>query len=219
MRILRLPDGNLLIPVDLADPDDGFGLAEVGRDDRRYGTWLRLAEDRGTREAAAGGMTMDGQLLGHVRFTDGARRPVYADGDRSTPTTTTAGSDGHEEKEEESSTETVHLLTFEAISGLARLTYFRCLNSSRFSRMYLARIVFMSLLSLKNFRSMAWRLAAFTDWYTFSRFSMSVGGIESGNSFSACSAASAHFAALTVLNAAAVFVKYGSPLKLPSNRY
>jgi len=30
----------------------------------------------------SGGRAMDGELLGHVPFTDGARRPVYGEADR-----------------------------------------------------------------------------------------------------------------------------------------
>ena len=44
MRPLLLPDGNLLIPVDLPDPDDGFALKEIGEDHPDCGTWLALSE-------------------------------------------------------------------------------------------------------------------------------------------------------------------------------
>ena len=45
MRALRLPSGNLLIPVEADDPGEGFGLAEIGPDHPDYGKWLIFAED------------------------------------------------------------------------------------------------------------------------------------------------------------------------------
>jgi len=45
VRAIRLPNGNLLVSVELDDPDTGFGLVDIGPDDSRYGTWLALSED------------------------------------------------------------------------------------------------------------------------------------------------------------------------------
>jgi hypothetical protein len=45
MRVLRLPNGNLLIPVEAQDPDAGLGLLEIGRDHPEYGRFLVWAED------------------------------------------------------------------------------------------------------------------------------------------------------------------------------
>ena len=45
MRALRLPNGNLLIPVEPADPGDSDGSAEIGPDHPDYGRWLACAED------------------------------------------------------------------------------------------------------------------------------------------------------------------------------
>jgi hypothetical protein len=44
MHALQLPDGNLLIPVELPDPEDGFALAEIGKDHPDYGRWLAVSE-------------------------------------------------------------------------------------------------------------------------------------------------------------------------------
>jgi hypothetical protein len=44
MQPLRLPNDTLLIPVDLAEPTDGFGLREIDHDHPDYRTWLVLAE-------------------------------------------------------------------------------------------------------------------------------------------------------------------------------
>jgi hypothetical protein len=35
IRAIRLPDGNLPIPVELVDPEVGFGLAKIGPADPR----------------------------------------------------------------------------------------------------------------------------------------------------------------------------------------
>jgi hypothetical protein len=40
MRAIQLPNGNLLIPDDSADPDEGSGVVEIGPDHPLYGTWL-----------------------------------------------------------------------------------------------------------------------------------------------------------------------------------
>ena len=45
MRVIRLPNGNLLVPVEPEDSDGGPGLAEVSPDDEAYGKWLPYAED------------------------------------------------------------------------------------------------------------------------------------------------------------------------------
>ena len=45
MRAIRLPNGNLLIPVESRDGGDDVGLAEIGSDDPRYDKWLPFAED------------------------------------------------------------------------------------------------------------------------------------------------------------------------------
>ncbi len=44
MRAPQLPDGRLLIPVELPGPAEGFGLVETGEDHPDDGTWLALAE-------------------------------------------------------------------------------------------------------------------------------------------------------------------------------
>jgi hypothetical protein len=44
MRATLLPNGNLLIPVELDDPDEGAGLREIGPDHPDYSRWLALAE-------------------------------------------------------------------------------------------------------------------------------------------------------------------------------
>jgi len=36
MRAIRLSDGNLLVPVELDDPDNGPGLAEIGPEHIEY---------------------------------------------------------------------------------------------------------------------------------------------------------------------------------------
>jgi hypothetical protein len=41
---LQLPDGCLLVPVELPDPADDFALVEIGEDHPDYGTWLVLVE-------------------------------------------------------------------------------------------------------------------------------------------------------------------------------
>ena len=43
MRAIRLPNGNLLIPVELEDSADG--MAEIGPDQPGYSKWLPFAED------------------------------------------------------------------------------------------------------------------------------------------------------------------------------
>jgi hypothetical protein len=39
MRFIRLPNGNLLIPVELDDPAEGFGMREVGPDHPDNAGW------------------------------------------------------------------------------------------------------------------------------------------------------------------------------------
>lgn len=46
MRAILLPNGNLLIPVELADPDASPGLAEIGPEHSQYGHWLVRAARR-----------------------------------------------------------------------------------------------------------------------------------------------------------------------------
>jgi hypothetical protein len=45
VRCIRLPNGNLLSPVDLDDPAEGFGMREVGPDDPDYVRLLVCAEE------------------------------------------------------------------------------------------------------------------------------------------------------------------------------
>jgi hypothetical protein len=45
VRCIRLPNGNLLVPVELEDPADGFGMREVGPDDPEYVQLMVWAED------------------------------------------------------------------------------------------------------------------------------------------------------------------------------
>jgi hypothetical protein len=53
MRTLLLPSGQLLVPVELDDPDGGFGLPKLGPEHPEYGRYLVFAEpgqDPGPRE-------------------------------------------------------------------------------------------------------------------------------------------------------------------------
>ncbi|HEV3444284.1 MAG TPA: hypothetical protein VG099_06550 [Gemmataceae bacterium] len=45
MRALRLPNGNLLIPVEPDESDANDCMAEITADDLEYGGWLALAEE------------------------------------------------------------------------------------------------------------------------------------------------------------------------------
>jgi hypothetical protein len=45
MRPIRLPNGNLLVPVEADDPEAGDGVAEVGPEHPRYGDLLPYAQD------------------------------------------------------------------------------------------------------------------------------------------------------------------------------
>jgi hypothetical protein len=45
MRAIRLPNGNLLVPVETDDPDRGDGLVELRLDHPEYDRWLAFAED------------------------------------------------------------------------------------------------------------------------------------------------------------------------------
>jgi hypothetical protein len=45
MRAIRLPNGNLLVPIETDDADGGDGLAEIGPGHPEYGKWLAVAED------------------------------------------------------------------------------------------------------------------------------------------------------------------------------
>jgi hypothetical protein len=45
MRALRLPNGNLLIPVDPDESDANDCMAEITSDDPEYNRWLALAEE------------------------------------------------------------------------------------------------------------------------------------------------------------------------------
>jgi hypothetical protein len=47
MRAIRLPNGNLLIPVEADDSGTDAGLAEIGPEHPEYGKWLAVAEDGG----------------------------------------------------------------------------------------------------------------------------------------------------------------------------
>jgi hypothetical protein len=44
VRALQLPNGNLLVPCDPEESDNGSGLVEIGPDDPHYGTWLARSE-------------------------------------------------------------------------------------------------------------------------------------------------------------------------------
>jgi hypothetical protein len=44
MRALRLPNGNLLVPVETLDPDNGLGLAEIAPEHPEYGRWYPFAK-------------------------------------------------------------------------------------------------------------------------------------------------------------------------------
>jgi hypothetical protein len=46
VHAIRLPNGNLLIPVEAEDPGAEDGLAEIGPDHAQYGTWFMFAQDR-----------------------------------------------------------------------------------------------------------------------------------------------------------------------------
>jgi hypothetical protein len=45
VRAIRLPNGNLLVPVEADDPDSGTDLAEIEPEHLEYGKWLAVAED------------------------------------------------------------------------------------------------------------------------------------------------------------------------------
>jgi hypothetical protein len=45
MHCIRLPDGNLLVPVEPDDPAEGFAMREVGPDDPEFATWLVYSEE------------------------------------------------------------------------------------------------------------------------------------------------------------------------------
>jgi hypothetical protein len=44
VRTILLPSGHLLVPVELDDPADGFGLRELGPEHPEYGRYLAFAE-------------------------------------------------------------------------------------------------------------------------------------------------------------------------------
>jgi len=44
MHAIRLPNGNLLIPVEGDEPDAGVRVREIGPDHPEYGRWLDFAE-------------------------------------------------------------------------------------------------------------------------------------------------------------------------------
>ena len=44
MRSIRLPNGNLLIPGDPDESDNGSGLIEIGPDDPEFLTWLAVSK-------------------------------------------------------------------------------------------------------------------------------------------------------------------------------
>jgi hypothetical protein len=46
MRAIRLPNGNLLIPVEPDDSDANDCMAEITLDDPEYGSWLARSFDR-----------------------------------------------------------------------------------------------------------------------------------------------------------------------------
>ncbi len=45
MRAIRLPNGNLLVPVEPADPGGAPDLVEIGPGHPGYARWLAVAED------------------------------------------------------------------------------------------------------------------------------------------------------------------------------
>ena len=45
MRAIRLPNGNLLIPVKADDPEEGDGVAEIGPAHPDYPKWFLFSED------------------------------------------------------------------------------------------------------------------------------------------------------------------------------
>jgi hypothetical protein len=45
MRAIRLPNGNLLVPVEADDSGADAGVAEIGPEHPEYGKWLAVAED------------------------------------------------------------------------------------------------------------------------------------------------------------------------------
>jgi len=45
VHAIRLPNGNLLIPVEAADPATDSGLAEIGPEHAEYGTWFMFAQE------------------------------------------------------------------------------------------------------------------------------------------------------------------------------
>jgi hypothetical protein len=43
MPAILLPSGKLPVPVEAADPEDGFARRDIGSDHPGYGTWLAAA--------------------------------------------------------------------------------------------------------------------------------------------------------------------------------
>jgi hypothetical protein len=52
---ILLPSGNLLVPVEGADPEDGIALREIGPDHPDYGRWLADAESGEDPRSHGGG--------------------------------------------------------------------------------------------------------------------------------------------------------------------
>ena len=44
MRARRLPNGNLLLAVELTEPAEGLAMPEIGPDDPNYSGWLHVSD-------------------------------------------------------------------------------------------------------------------------------------------------------------------------------
>jgi len=67
MRAIRLPNGNLLTPVEAEPADDtdaGDRMHEIGPDHPEYGKWLAFAEDgEDPKPRRDGGLALGSQTL------------------------------------------------------------------------------------------------------------------------------------------------------------